>query len=195
MTTPFFAPDRYDTDRFVLRGYKPGDGAQFADAFNTSYDTISRFIHMPRTSYTVAEAEERIRTSCAAYLNNTDFAIGIFTPDESTLLGDTGFHLRDGPLQGGNGELNMWLRTDQSGKGLGVEVLKAMLDWGFTVWTWQRITWRTSIYNIPSQRVALKAGMIFEARHRQMLPDPQGGARHDGMYYALLKEEWELKRP
>lgn len=194
MTTPFFAPDRYETPTFVLRSYMPGDGERFAEAYNGSYEHIKRFFIVPKPHYTVEEAEERARTARAAYLTNEDFRMGIFTPDESLLLGDLGFHLWDGPLAFGNTELSMWIRADQSGKGLGVGVLKAVIDWGFTEWEWNRIAWRASIQNVPSQRTAEKSGMHLEARQRKSLPDPHGGEKHDAMYYAIVKEDWEKNR-
>ena len=194
MTTPFFAPDRYETDRFVLRSYMPGDGERFAESYNGSAEHIGRFFISAKEHYTLEEAEERVRGARAAYLRNEDFRLGIFTPDESVLLGDTGYHLWDGPLHFGNAELSMWIRADQSGKGLGVAVLKALIDWAFTDWNWQRVTWRASIFNEPSQRTAVKAGLQFEARQRKALPDPRGGEKHDAMYYAIVKEDWERDR-
>lgn len=194
MTTPFFAPDRYETDNFILRSYMPGDGKRYADAFNGSAEHIRRFFIGTPEQYTVQEAEERMRNARAAYLRNEDFRLGIFTPDESLLLGDTGYHLWDGPLHFGNAELSMWIRADHSGKGLGVTVLKALIEWGFMEWNWNRITWRAVVHNTPSQRTAEKAGMLFEARQRKVLPDPTGGDKHDAMYYAILKEDWEKGR-
>ncbi len=174
----------------MLRCYTPGDGALYRDAHTSSADHLKAFIGNVNPDMTVIDGEARVRKANAAYLTHKDFSLGIFSPDESRLLGETGFHLWAGPLSFGNAEIGMWIRADASGKGLGVAVLKAVIAWGFTAWGWDRLVWRASVRNRGSQRTAEKARMVLEATHRQMLPNPQSDTKDATMYYAILKEEW-----
>ncbi len=188
--TTFFAPDRFVTPGFVLRTYLAGDGAKLADAINSSHDHLSPFVAWGADELTPDAAEVKVRHHCAKYLKNEDFPVAIFAPDESELWGGTGFHLWEGPIHFGNAELSMWIRTSQSGKGLGTAVLKAMIQWGFTEWQWTRLAWRNDVANRASQRTAERGGLIFEGILREFFPGRDGGPKPDSMYYAILKSEW-----
>jgi RimJ/RimL family protein N-acetyltransferase len=194
--TTFFAPDHFVTPRFILRTYRAGDGEKLADAINSSHDHLSPFLAWGREEHTVEATENRARQNAAKYLKNEDFAIAILAPDESELWGGTGFHLWEGPIHFGNAEISMWIRASQAGKGLGTAVLNAMIEWGFTEWNWTRLAWRNDVANTASQRTAERAGMTFEGILREFFPNPnpEGGAKSDSMYYAILKSEWRKER-
>ena len=115
--------------------------------------------------------------------------MGIWSPDESRLLGGCGYHLREGPLELRNAEIGMWIRGDVAGHGLGTAALCALLRWGFSAWPWLRLSWRCSSANRASQRVAEKAGMQREGVLRSHAIDPDG-SRRDTVCYAALREEW-----
>jgi RimJ/RimL family protein N-acetyltransferase len=187
----FFAPERFVTPNFILRTYFPGDGEKMSEAVNSSYEHLSVFMAWAKEHQSAEESEGLVRTFRAKYLTNEDFVIGIFSPDESQLLGGTGYHLREGPLQFGNAEIGMWIRASEAGKGLGTAVLNALVQWGFTEWGWNRLAWKCDINNVASQRTAEKAGFTLEGTLRKHLPNHHGGAKRDALYYGILKEEWQ----
>jgi RimJ/RimL family protein N-acetyltransferase len=186
---PFFAPDRYVTDEFIVRSYVPGDGPLLAEAVNASYDHLKRFMVWAKPHTEDVEAENTARRFRGEYLLSTNFVLGIFSPDNKRLLGGSGFHLREGELSNRAAEIGMWIRVDAAHKGLGPRVLRAILTWGFSEWPWERLTWRCNEENVASRRTAEKAGMQFEGRFRAnvRLPD---GTRETTLYFAALKGEW-----
>ncbi|MGC9400593.1 MAG: GNAT family N-acetyltransferase [Anaerolineae bacterium] len=187
---PFFAPERWETDAFVVRTYLPGDGELLSEAANASYEHLKTFMEWAKPHQTVEESESLVRKFRANYLIGEDFVLGIFTPDESRLLGGSGFHLREGHgLTNRSAEIGMWIRGDAAGQGLGTRVLRALLTWGFTRWPWERLAWRCDGRNHASRRVAEKAGMQREGvlRAHLRLDD---GTRRDTYCYAILKETW-----
>lgn len=188
--TPFFAPERFVTPDFILRSYLPSDGVKLSEALRSSYDHLSPFMPDSVLNPTFEEAEARVRQKRANYLNNEEFTIGIFAPDESELYGGSGFYLREGNLARGNAEIGMWIRANQAGKGLGTAVLKALIQWGFTEWQWTRLAWKCDVENGPSRRTAEKAGLTLEGTLRQHLPNIRTGGKSDTCYYAILKSEW-----
>jgi ribosomal-protein-serine acetyltransferase len=190
----FFAPERFVTPDFTLRGYLPGDGEKFANAIANSYDHLSPFMPTVFLKQSVEECETRVRQAHASYLKQEGFTLGIFAPDESELYGHCGYYLREGPLAFGNAEIGMWIRASQAGKGLGTNVLKALIQWGFTEWQWTRLGWKCAVENLPSRRTAERAGLTLEATLRQYLPNFRDEGKSDTHYYSIVKSEWEKAR-
>ncbi|MCA9521884.1 MAG: GNAT family N-acetyltransferase [Myxococcales bacterium] len=185
------APDRHATAEFVIRSYMPGDGERLADATNASYDLLRRFMHWARPHQSTAQAERFCRESRGRYLLAQDFALGIFSVDERTLLGGSGFHLRDGGLESATAEIGMWIRQERAGKGLGTRALQTILAWGFSDWPWDRLAWRCSADNFASLAIAEKAGMQSEGLLRSQMLAPDG-SRRDTVCFAALRDEWAL---
>jgi RimJ/RimL family protein N-acetyltransferase len=186
----FIAPERLITTHFVVRCYLPGDGPLLTEALNASYEHLSTFMDWAKPDQSVEESETTVRKFRAKYLSNEDYALGVFTPDETRLLGGSGFHLREwAGLPNQSAEIGMWIRGDAAGQGLGTRVLRALLTWGFVEWPWERLAWRCDGRNIASQRVAEKGGMQREGilrAHRRFAD----GSRQDTHCYAILKDEW-----
>lgn len=186
--TPFFAPEERRTDRFVLRSFRPGDGAAVNQATLESYDHLRTYMPWAVPFEDVEYTEERMRTFRARYLLNEDFVIGVFGPD-GRVLGGTGFHLRHGPLEARQAEIGMWIRGTEAGTGLGSAVLDEMVRWGFEAWPWQRLVWGCHVDNHASRRVAEKCGFVLEGTFRGEY-DAVTGGRRDGVAYAILKQDW-----
>lgn len=138
----------------------------------------------------IQESERLCREFRGKWLLTTDFLIGIWTSDESRLLGGSGYHLREGPLELRNAEIGMWIRADAAGRGLGSAVLREIVGWGFSEWPWLRLSWRCSSANLASQRVAEKAGLRREGVLRSHALDPDG-SRRDTVCHAVLRSEWQ----
>lgn len=185
-----FAPEEFTTPQLTLRGYRPGDGPLMNEAVNASYDHIQRFMTWAQPYTAPEESEQRVRHWHAKYLLDEDYAIGIFAPDGSRLLGSTGFHRRNHPPAPAIAEIGMWIRVEEAGKGLGTAALRAMLAWGFTDWPWQRLYWRCDVDNVASARTAEKAGMSFEGIVRWNLLD-RDNIYHDARFYGMFRDDWE----
>lgn len=142
-------------------------------------------------SQTEDEAEGLARAFRGKYLLNTDFVIGAWTPDEGRLLGGTGFHLRPHELSAGIAEIGMWVRADAAGQGVGTSMLRAMLEWGFTEWPWERLSWHCDSRNIASRRVAEKAGMRLEGTFRGDISDTDPTQRRDTLVFGLTRADFE----
>lgn len=91
----FVAPEKLTTKHFVFCCYLPGDGRLLTEALNASYEHLSTFMDWAKPDQSVEASETTVRKLRAKYLSNEDYALGIFAPDESRLLGGSGFHPRE----------------------------------------------------------------------------------------------------
>jgi RimJ/RimL family protein N-acetyltransferase len=82
--------------------------------------------------------------------------------------------LRGRPLEHGTGEIGMWVRVDEAGRGLGTRLLRAMVDWADADWPFQKLTWLCDSRNLASARVAEKCGFQLEGRLREHGPAVSG---------------------
>lgn len=183
----FFAPERLESDRYVLRTFMPGDGPLLHEAKAGSYDHLRPWLAWAEDRHTRDEHEALVRRFRADFLTNVSWVLGIFAPDEGRLLGGTDFR-PVGPVHGWDGEIGMWIRAEESGQGLGSDVLRTMLRWGFSDWPFQRLQWRCDVRNRASARVAENAGMVLEGTLRGENSET-GGGRRDTAVYALVRDD------
>ena len=188
------APERHAARGFVLRSYRTGDGAALAAALEGSYDHLRTFLPWaePRTSERAAE--RRVRHFRAQWLLARDFVVAVANEADTEILGGTGFHLRGAKLEVRTAEIGMWLRPDAAHAGLGTRVLVAMLEWGFSAWPWERLSWHCSTRNLASIRVAEKAGMTREGVLRGDRIETDG-ERGDTMLFGALRGHWARPEP
>jgi RimJ/RimL family protein N-acetyltransferase len=187
----FFASHSFVADGFVLRAYRPGDGAAMQVAVNTSYDHLRLWMPWATPEQSLEASEANCRRFAGEYLLNQNYTLGIWIGDE--LVGGTGFHLREGPPEWRNAEIGMWIRASHAGQGLGARALAALLRWGFEDWGWERLTWRCDTRNLASARVAEKNGLRLEGTHRSDALDVDG-RRRDTHMFAILREEWASRK-
>jgi RimJ/RimL family protein N-acetyltransferase len=183
----FLAPLEYDAGQFLIRAYRPGDGAAMSKAIVESYEHLKPWMPWATLEQPADESEAKVRGFAARYLLNEDYCMGIW--QGPLLVGGTGFHLRVGRPGSGNAEIGMWIHGNRAGQGFGTRALKAMLTWGFTEWPWQRLVWRCDTRNVASARVAEKCGMVLEGTMRKDYLDVEKN-RRDTHVYSALREEW-----
>ena len=181
-------PDRLATDGLVLRSWEPGDGPALCAAKRASYDHLAPWMPWAEQEPDEAAEEERVRAFRGAWLMGKDFVVSIWTPD-GTLLGGSGFHLREGALATRQAEIGLWIAGPAAGQGVGTRALRAMLRWGFGSWDFLRLSWVCSTRNVASARVAEKAGLRREGTQRGCHDDVTGG-RRDLHLFAALSDEW-----
>jgi RimJ/RimL family protein N-acetyltransferase len=165
---PFTAPEAWRHGDLLLRSFRPGDGAELNRATQSSLEHLRPWMGWASPDTTAEDSEAFARQSFARWLLGEDFGIGVWRGER--LVAATGFHLRGRPLEHGNGEVGMWVRADEAGKGLGTRVLQAVVDWADAAWPFRKLIWTCDSRNLASARVAEKCGFQLEGRLREHRP-------------------------
>lgn len=114
----------------------------------------------------------------------------IRTLDGNRLLGITGFF----DIMWTNGVATFFIGigdNDFVGKGIGIEAIKLLLDFGFNELNLHRIQLNVISYNTRAIKAYEKAGFIKEGVYRELVH--REGLRYDLYLYGLLREEWVNK--
>jgi RimJ/RimL family protein N-acetyltransferase len=82
-------------------------------------------------------------------------------------------------------EISYFLRASARGRGFATRAVRLVVQWGFDELGLARIELRAHPENLPSQRVAERAGFVREGVERASRPWPSG-ERFDSILYSLL---------
>jgi RimJ/RimL family protein N-acetyltransferase len=99
---------------------------------------------------------------------------------EGAFVGSSGLHRIDWSVP--RFEIGYWRRTGFEGRGLIVEVVRALSRMAFDTLAARRVEIRMDARNEPSARVAERAGFTFEGVLRQDSVDVAGGGRDTRVY-------------
>ncbi|MFL5953590.1 MAG: GNAT family N-acetyltransferase [Gaiellaceae bacterium] len=180
-------PYRIETERLVIRCYDPRDAAQLKDAVDRSREHL-----WPWMPWTPAEPEplddvvERLRSFRAQFDADENWIMGIWSRDESRLLGGTGLHPRGGE---GSLEIGYWVAVDAIGQGIATEVTAVLTRVGFELIGLDRVDVQVEPPNERSAKVARKLAFTYEGTLRRRLPRREGEPRADSMVFTMLREE------
>ena len=111
--------------------------------------------------------------------------IRIWSADEQTVLGGTGFHVHAPDWL----EIGYWIRSDQTGQGIATEATRAQVKLAFEVHCADRLELRISPDNVASIRIAEKCGFRREGVLRRAGPQMPGQARSDSEIWSMLPED------
>ena len=180
-------PYRIETERLVLRCYEPDDAPLLKDAVDRSLEHLRPWMPWtPDEPEPLDEVYERLRDFRAQYDRDENWIMGIFAADESTLLGGTGLHPRQGE---GGLEIGYWIAADAVGNGYATEVAAALARVGFDCFDADRIEIRVDPANERSSRVPAKLGFRREATLRRRLPSKQGSGLRDVEVWTLFRDD------
>jgi RimJ/RimL family protein N-acetyltransferase len=186
-------PYRIETERFVIRCYDPPDAPLLKEAIDSSLDHLRPWMPWARDEPQPLEQKvELLRTFRGQFDLGTNFAYGVFEPDESRQLGGAGLHPRGGE---GSLEIGYFIRADAIGRGLATEVAAVLTRVGFERCGLARVDIQVDPANDRSVRIPRKLGFVEEGRLRRRLdPHDEGGPRRDSLMFTMLAEELAASR-
>jgi RimJ/RimL family protein N-acetyltransferase len=129
---------------------------------------------------------EWLRRARGKFDLDRDFIYGIFSRDESQVLGGTGLHTRVGE---GAREIGYWIHQDHVNQGLATEVAAALTKVAFEIDGVNRVEIHCDPRNVRSAAIPRKLGFVHEATLRQRTVDAKGESR-DTMIWTLLAHEY-----
>lgn len=157
-------PHRIPTKRLVLRCWHEDDAPLLRDAIDTSLDHLRRWMPWALDEpSSVERTRERLRGHRESFASGEDFVFGIFSSDESEVVGVSGLHPRIGD---GGLEIGYWIRASRTGHGFATEAAQALTAAGLGAPGIDRIQIQCDPDNAASRRVPEKLGYrLVETRH------------------------------
>ncbi len=184
---------RVVTPRLVVRCLAPADTDLVAAAMDEGVDHLRPF--MPWSHREPIPREERVAwlRHCRGMFDlGQDFLYGIFSADESRVLGGTGLHTRRGPYAR---EIGYWIAAGALRRGYATETAAALTQVAILVDGVHRVEIRCEPANVPSARIPEKLGFRLEGTAREDTPQPDGRTWRDTRVYALLAGELVAESP
>ncbi len=129
-----------------------------------------------------------IKNSFQVYNNRQGIIAGIFF--EENLVGVIGFNTLD--FRNNIGYIGYWIAESWQGKGIMTKSVKALITYGFSELSLNRIDIRVAKKNKPSRAIAERLGFISEGviREAEWLYDHYV----DHVIYGLVKKDWEKSK-
>jgi len=150
---------------------------------------VATFLDRLPQPYTEADAKEWIAITAEGWRAGTAGTFGIHVEEINGAAGGIGVHfLTD--LDEGCGEVGYWVGAEARGQGVATAATQAVARWAFeAVPALERLQLRAAVDNIPSNRVAEKAGFTREGVLRAQRFNQRRGRRVDFVMWSLLREE------
>jgi RimJ/RimL family protein N-acetyltransferase len=178
---------RVKTERLVLRCFSPADAYALKEAIDANLEHLRQWLPWAYSEPETLDAKiERLRQLRAGFDLGTDFTYGMFSSDESVVVGGIGSHVRVGPNAR---EIGYWVRKDHTGRGLATEAVAALVRVGFEVDRLARMEIHCDPKNVRSAAIARKLGFTLDGtlRRRGVTHD---GQERDRMIWSLFASEY-----
>jgi RimJ/RimL family protein N-acetyltransferase len=178
---------RIVTRRLVLRCWEPGDAPRLKAAIDVSLDHLRPW--MPWAQDKSTSLDDRVallRHWRGQFDLDQDFVYGVFSPDESAVLGSTGLHTGVGQ---GARMIGYWIHVDHIGRGYATELTAALTRVAFEIERVERVEIICAVDNARSAGVPRKLGYTLDGtlRRRENRPD---GTPRDMMMWTLFADEY-----
>jgi RimJ/RimL family protein N-acetyltransferase len=166
-------PYRIATERLVVRCWEPADAPLLKEAIDESLDALLPW--MPWASeepQPLSAKVDLLRRFRGRFDLGQEFVCGIFSPDESVVVGGTGLH----PRRGDDAlEIGYWIRSSNVGRGFATESSAVLTRVAFELCGVDRVDVRVDPANTASARIPRKLGFREEAtlRRRLRYPEPR----------------------
>jgi RimJ/RimL family protein N-acetyltransferase len=158
-----------------------------ADAVNSSLDHLAAWMPWAQPA-NVPDQVQLLRSFRAQFDRDENWIYGVFSRDESRVVGGSGLHPRGGD---GSLEIGYWVRADSARQGITTEVAAVLTRVGFELVDLDRIDIQIDPGNAASQGIPHKLGFVHEATLRRRLPRHEGESRADSMVFTMVREEYD----
>ena len=179
---------KIETERLVIRCYKPTDAPKIQEAITQSLDHLLPWMPWAKNEPESLDAKiSRLRLFRGQFDLGQDYVFGIFNKSETELIGSTGLHTDVGKNAR---EIGYWINVKFIGQGFATEAVTALTKVGFEIEHLERIEIRCAPDNVRSQSIPRKLGYKLEATLKNRIKDTSGNFR-DVMIWTMFKSDYE----
>jgi RimJ/RimL family protein N-acetyltransferase len=177
---------RVVTARLVIRCWHPADAPLLKDAVDSSLDHLRPYMPWAAQHPQPLQGSiDLLRRFRGTFDLGQDYTYGVFSRDETTVIGGSGLHPRGGE---GSREVGYWIRADQIHQGYATEVAAALTRVGFEIEKLRRIGIHCVVENTRSAAVPARLGYVHEATLRRRIR--YYDTSHDEMVWTMLAEDY-----
>jgi len=170
---------------FLIRPYREEDASTLYEAVRESRSEVSRWLPWCHENYSIEESKEFVGSRATAAHDGEWYSFAVFEREGGKFLGGAGLNFFNRVHQMAN--LGYWVRTSATGRGVATSAARAVARFGFEELGLQRIEIVAAVGNVPSQRVAEKAGAVREGVLRKRLLIR--GESQDAVIFSLVAED------
>ncbi|HUF07376.1 MAG TPA: GNAT family N-acetyltransferase [Candidatus Binatia bacterium] len=186
MTDPILRdfPDRFLSERLLIRAPLPGDGAEVHAAIEESLDELRPWMPWAHLEQTPDDVEANVRHAIAEFAARRDLRLHLYLRDGGGFVGSSGLHRIEWSVP--CFEIGYWVRTSLTGRGFATEATRRIAEFAFDDLRAERVEIWCDAANERSAAVARGAGFTFEARLARNRRDA-AGAITDSLCFARLR--------
>jgi len=173
-------PEQLESERLIIRVARAGDGPIFNAAILESRDRLEPWLGWVTPAPTVEQSEETCRRAYSRFLLNEDLMAFFFRKSDGVLVGGSGLHDANWDLR--SFEIGYWGHSKYSGQGLITEGVSALASHAIDALQASRVFLTTDDLNIPSWKLAERAGFELEGILRNERRNLSGGLRNTRVY-------------
>lgn len=148
---------------------------------------ITEWLEMVPQPYTEADARAWVDAVASFWREGTSAPFAVLDATDGRIVGGVGF--RWIPEEQRVGEVGYWMRRDARGRGFTTRATVLLARWALEELGCERLQLRADELNVPSQRVAEKAGFRREGTLRSVHYNARQDRRVDFVMYSLLPSE------
>ena len=172
-------------ERVRLRHVDRDDLSQFVEWLNDPEVTMGLSMHIPLS---MDEEESWYEQVLKSPNEERPLCVEVKLGEDWQLIGNSGFFTID--WRSRNGEIGIFIGDKAYwDQGYGTEVVKLILQHGFSTLNLHRIFLRVFADNQRAIRVYEKVGFVHEGRQRQA--EYHDGEFHDVIFMGMLRPEWD----
>jgi ribosomal-protein-alanine N-acetyltransferase len=153
---------------------------------NANDREISKYTRLPYP-YRLKHAYNFVRLCQENYKKKTDYELGIESKETGKIIGMISLMHLDNLLR--NAEVGYWLGKQYWRRGITLEALTLILDYGFHTLQLVRVYAKVMHPNLPSIRLLQRAGFRYEDRIRKSFF--RDGEWFDELVFALLDKDFK----
>ena len=175
------------TERLVARCWEPADAPLLKEAVDSSLEHLRPWMPWACDEpQTLEQKVQLLRVFRGQFDRGENFVYGLFSADESEVVGGSGLHPRAGDDI--SLEIGYWIRASATGQGYATEVTAALARVGLELCGADRIDIRVDPANERSAAVPRRLGFVEEARLRRRLISAPGEEPRDAIQFALFRD-------
>lgn len=168
-------PDRFESERLIIRAPKWGDGTALNEAVKESFEQLRPWMPWAQELPTLIDSESVVRRAHLRFMERTDLMLLLILKETGQLVGCSGLHRIDWEAR--KFEIGYWVRTSFSKQGFITEAAEAITNYAIQELQANRVEIRCDASNTQSANVAERLGFTREGILRNEASGTDGTLR------------------